>query len=241
MWLADVYRRKKKLPRNQALHSRCNNAIWNAVLSVYTQVALTLIRLGGFNIHNLPGGRVGGRVLRMYCAGSASCTIRRFLAVGLASVPLEDFLNGFYQGMTDFSQNFIIFGVSGICNGQTPTLIKQVGDEKHGYIDNVDKNVCGLERIHDDDEERQHSASLVAMFVRFVVILHLIAQSMHHPANNCGGTWVWGLALCVAIFNIILVQPGRFLIILSTILPYSIILYVFCIKDWIVFYNVSGC
>ena len=39
-----------------------NNAIWNVVLIVYTQVAATLTRLSdcrpyGFNIHDLPGGR----------------------------------------------------------------------------------------------------------------------------------------------------------------------------------------
>ena len=58
MFIADVYRRKKKLPRNQALHLGRNNAIWNVALIVYTQVATTLIRLGDchpyrFRIHDL--------------------------------------------------------------------------------------------------------------------------------------------------------------------------------------------
>ena len=74
MLVADVYRRKKKLPRNEALHLGRNNAIWNVVLIAYTQVPSTLIRLGdcrhcGFNVHDLPGGRV----LRMYWAGSQIC------------------------------------------------------------------------------------------------------------------------------------------------------------------------
>jgi hypothetical protein len=185
------HRRLRGRPLPPSWKNGFNAAVWNTLFTIYTQVTGALIKLTTCQPYQ--------DELRMYYAGDVTC---------------PDVYHGLcYVGLLGcFLFPFVLLAVLALerrRGGQTylrvryPSMILPYRRKCWWFSSwSLLRRFMIVMLASIPASNTTVIASVVSLFVAFVLATHLYLQPMHDQQNNSGETYVWLIALGLAVFNI---------------------------------------